>query len=388
MPIILSLRYGVVIAAIVSTLITTPIPNIDIYMLSTLGLLGLQRFLDRYTSRSSIIYRFIIEAVCISLLTYAFQGYLFILFYSLLLLIHQSPQASDRSLPYTVILFVLFNALGPWMPSTAFWLFGGMVFIIMGVLLYQLNDSASSRMESEQLYDQLRVKHNELKDARLSILEYVNKAEGFAQTEERNRISMEIHDNLGHRLVRVKMMMEAGIELMHTQPVKSTSLLNQVRDELILGMEELRITVRNLKPNESVIQAYSLKKLIQEAAESSGIDIQYRVTGIPYPLYPSEEFVFYRNVQEAITNAIRYANARNVWIHLHYESDAITLSVSNDGNKPDNRHIKKGMGILGMEERVALFGGEIRIEASDRFTITTMLPREQQSIEETGGKLL
>jgi two-component system NarL family sensor kinase len=319
---------------------------------------------------------FALEALSVCLLVYFYKGYMFMLFYSALLFVHQS-HLSGRKTPFSIIILILFNALAESIPS-GYLLIGNMMLITMAVLLHRLVNSSENQKEIEQLYDELRKKHYELEDARAAMLEHAKHVEMLAQAEERNRISSEIHDHLGHRLIRLKMMMEAAIEILPTRQDQSMPLLRQVRDELIESMEELRVTVRKMKPEEAVIKNYTLTKLIEETAQKNGIDIHYRISGTPYPMYPGQEIVFYRNVKEAITNAIRYAQAKRIDVHLHYGTAEMRLSVSNDGNKPEDGKIRKGLGILGMEERAALYGGYIQIEANERFTITTILPRDQK----------
>lgn len=258
-------------------------------------------------------------------------------------------------------------------------LLANLMLLGFAVMHNRLDVTAASRVEVEDLYDELRGKHYELEQARWTMLDYAKQVQAMAQTEERNRIACELHDDLGHKLIRMKMMQEAAIELMPHRPEKSTVLFTGVKDGLIESMESLRATVRNMKPDYHSIRGYSLKTLIEEISKDTGIPIVYRYSGSPYPLYPSEELVLYRNAQEAITNAIRHGSADQVWVSLHYEPNQLSLDISNNGTKPDTTSVTKGLGLIGMEERVSVLGGEVQVDIRDLFTIRTRLPRMPES---------
>ncbi|MGO4272893.1 sensor histidine kinase, partial [Paenibacillus sp. TAF58] len=98
-------------------------------------------------------------------------------------------------------------------------------------------------------------------------------------------------------------------------------------------------------------------------------------------LYPSLEFILYRNAQEAITNAIRHGSATQVLIQLTYEPKQITMCISNNGKLPNERS-RNGLGMSGMEERSKLIGGQLIVPIEDRFTVMTVLPTFRQ-IEST-----
>nr|WP_240343829.1 sensor histidine kinase [Paenibacillus sp. SYP-B3998] len=244
-------------------------------------------------------------------------------------------------------------------------------------MLLKLFFIEQNKDEVELLYDHLRRQHYELDDARLRLIDYARKVEHIAQADERNRISHDIHDDLGHKLIRLKMMMEAAIRILPTQPQQGMEMLNTIRDQMTESMELLRATVRRLKPNEVDLQTYSLNKLIEDLISNSGITIELEILGMPYALYPSLEFILYRNAQEAVTNAIRHGGATQVFIALTYESKQIIMNISNNGKLPDSTHIK-GIGLTGMEERTGLIGGQLNISMQERFAVTTVLPTYRQ----------
>ncbi|SEF53481.1 sensor histidine kinase [Paenibacillus sp. UNC499MF] len=256
--------------------------------------------------------------------------------------------------------------------------------LLTAVLLSRLNAAAADQQTAVHLYDELRKKHFELDEAKNQLLDYARKVENAAQAEERSRISHELHDDLGHRLIRSKMMMEAAIQTLPGSPEQGMKLLTAVRDQLAESMEQMRATVKRMKPGTGE-RSYSLDRLIHDIGRETGIGITLDIEGLPYPLYPSLEIILYKNAREAVTNAVRHGNATEVAIKLEYESEQVRMTVSNNGAAlPAGGHPPpvSGLGLSGMQERTRLVGGTLSVRGEAPFTVTTLLPayRKKQII--------
>jgi two-component system NarL family sensor kinase len=310
-------------------------------------------------------------------LSSAYQGVLFILFYSTMLTYWQIE--SKRLLNLFALLQLVLLQLSLTGRAPLIYVTADLLFIGFALLLLQIRITAKNKVETEQLYDVLRRKHYELDAAKDRLMDYAKKVEDIAQVEVRNRISRDLHDDLGHLLIRLKMMMEASIQILPHQPDKGMEMIHTVRDQLTESMDLLRATVRQLKPNEETIQTYTLDKLIKDWAKDKGVRVQYESSGLPYALYPSLEFILYRNAQEAITNAIRHGAATEVQIDLHFEPKLITMHVINNGAVL-SADSDKGLGISGMEERTQLVGGQLLVSYESPFTVTTRLPTTYRNV--------
>jgi two-component system NarL family sensor kinase len=304
-------------------------------------------------------------------LSYTYQGVLFILFYSTMLTYWHIE--SKRLLNLLALLQLVLLHLSLSGRAPLIYVAGDLLFIGFALLLLHIRLTTKNKVESEQLYDALKRKHYELDAAKERLMDYAKKVEDIAQVEERSRISRDLHDDLGHMLIRLKMMMEASIQILPHQPDKGMEMIHAVRDQLTESMDLLRATVRKLKPNEETIQNYTLDKLIEAWAKDKGVRVQYESSGLPFALYPSLEFILYRNAQEAITNAIRHGAATEVQIGLHFEPKRITMHVTNNG-AVSSADSDKGLGISGMEERTHLVGGQLLVSYESPFTVTTRLP--------------
>ena len=318
-------------------------------------------------------YLLVIELLSFTYLSYTFGGILFLLPFSTLIAVFRTKPTPKIAIAWTVSgFFLLLMGIG-----------GREIEIVTAVLvlwttnaaiLFAANQFENKHHQVEELYEELALSHEELEGTRRRVLDHFSQIEHYAQAEERNRIAKDIHDDLGHRLIRVKMMSEAAIKLFDSDVNRARSIVEQIRDQLHESMERMRITVRKLVAlDEGDTRRYALDRIVAESAEELGIAISFQVHGMPRPLYPSMELILFKNAQEAITNAVRHGEATAVTVELEFLPDSVALKISNNGNLPIEP-IKDGLGMRGMRERIALIGGKLEWQQSERFSITTTLP--------------
>jgi signal transduction histidine kinase len=166
---------------------------------------------------------------------------------------------------------------------------------------------------------------------------------------------------------------------MPTQPDKAVDLFQQVRDQLSTGLDEMRSTVRGMRPFSQVNLIQSLRNLLEEVGRESGVQTSLTVEGSPSPLYPSQDLILYRNAQEALTNALKHGQPSEVKVVINYEPEVVVMSVMNDGLIPsqfDDHHLTtlKGLGVSGMKERCQLAGGSLTFNLTPQFTVISTLP--------------
>lgn len=361
---------------IIFTIYLTKVVSYDKYIFYTLALIILVRLRGKWVPIRYQSALFLVEICYIAWLFMHYNGIIFVVFCSSLISLFQLQYLRSRNL-WIVFTAILMNYTAATESLTVL-LFANILFFATAFFLIYAQHMSVGREELQSLYDELKRKHYELDEARERLLDYAKIVESSAQIEERNRISHDIHDDLGHKLIRLKMMMEAIIQILPQQQEKGMQMIHQVRDQLTESMETLRLTLRRMKPDETVSHSFSIDKLVEDLSQDNHIQASYEISGIPYPLYPSCEIVIYRNAQEAITNAIRHGKATEISIRLHYEPKQITLQVSNNGLIPA-KITQKGIGLSGMEERTYVLGGKLRFEYSVPFTVSTIIPVMQNN---------
>lgn len=298
-------------------------------------------------------------------------------------LLHYSrlPSKAVPAMFTCIHLVVLNTALSPSSPADI-----GIInftFLLAAVLNELLLRTGRGREETLFLYDELRRKHFELEETRSRLLQFTSQVENAAQSEERVRISRQLHDDIGHRLIRVKLMVEAAIHTLPASPATGMDMMGQIRDQLSASMDDMRAAVRRINYTPQLEGAYALDRLLEETGRDTGIATAYHFHGQPYPLYPSIQVVLYRNAQEAITNALRHGKATAVWIEVTYTEHELVMKVGNNGVLPVGEQLGRlqscgGMGLKGMNERVSLIGGSLELQPEPQFTVVTRLPMYRQ----------
>ncbi|WP_334074849.1 MULTISPECIES: sensor histidine kinase [Paenibacillus] len=348
------------------------------YLLQVLILLNLfvaSRFTSRVTPLTGLSTLLILYA---SWLGHVYGGIISLVAASPVLLYFQLPRAGWR---YTLAgLHLLAYNYAVRGQSLEWAVTGNLLLLAMAVLLSLLRHSALTKQHADLQFDDLRKKHYELDEARKRLLLFTKQVEGAAQTEERNRISRELHDEVGHRLIRAKMMMEAALQVIPGNPEKGMSLLLQIRDQLASGLDEMRAAVRRIRPAGEAAGILSLRQMLEEIGRETGVRTRLTLEGDPYSLYPSQELILYKNAREAITNALKHGRPETVEIVITYDAREITMTVSNDGALPGRIPPQSGgLGMRGMKERCALAGGSLDIVLEPMFTVITKLPVAQRA---------
>jgi signal transduction histidine kinase len=120
----------------------------------------------------------------------------------------------------------------------------------------------------------------------------------------------------------------------------------------------------------------ALGELVANVCEA-GLPVELDVEGVPRRLPPGVDISAYRIVQEALTNALKHAHAARATVRLRYGPDDLAIEVVDDGAGP-NGNGAGGHGLVGMRERVAVFGGEFDAGPGERggFAVRARLPVE------------
>jgi signal transduction histidine kinase len=117
-----------------------------------------------------------------------------------------------------------------------------------------------------------------------------------------------------------------------------------------------------------------------EQVGRAGLAVQLEVDGEPYPLPPGLDLSAYRIVQEGLTNAIKHAHAKRAHVLVRFGSRELEVEVRNDGDGEAPTPGGQGFGLVGIRERVKVYGGEMSARALDDggFVLSTRLPLENE----------
>jgi signal transduction histidine kinase len=179
---------------------------------------------------------------------------------------------------------------------------------------------------------------------------------------ERVRIARELHDVLAHTVAVVSMQADVATEALEDDPGATRDALRTIRTASSDAMRELRSmlgVLRNAPDANSLEPAGSLRNLpkLAELVSESGLPVSVRVEGDPVPVSGLVDTTAYRIVQEALTNALRHAQASRVDVLVAYQPEQLEIGVVDDGRGGDVT--SGGQGLVGMRERATLLGGTV-----------------------------
>ena len=202
------------------------------------------------------------------------------------------------------------------------------------------------------------------------------KAREEAAEEERLRIARELHDVVAHNVSL--MAIQAGAARVSGEPPAQAlaSIEQEARDTLtelnrLLGVLRKSPKAPELEPQPSLGDVETLLK----PARDAGLEATLTVQGNRRAVSSAVELSAFRIVQEAITNVLKHANASRVEVLIEYSHEGVALTISDNGAGPTEA-ASTGHGLIGMRERVALFGGKMGTGTSPLggFTVHARLP--------------
>lgn len=210
-----------------------------------------------------------------------------------------------------------------------------------------------------------------------------------AQEEERRRIARELHDEASQALTSVLIGLDRALQEMPPhleEPREQVVSLKRITENTL---EEIRGLIYDLRPTllDDLGLAPALRWYSQNYSEKTGIKVSLLVKDLEERLPPPVETALYRIVQEALTNAVKHAQAREVVVRLGRADAGVTLAIQDDGEGFDVEQMKssgngpRGLGLFGIGERVALLGGDFEIDSAPghgtRLTVRLSLSQDQ-----------
>ena len=190
-----------------------------------------------------------------------------------------------------------------------------------------------------------------------------------AVAAERARIARELHDVIAHSVSVMVIQAGAAEQLLAQTPQRARGPLLAVQDTGRQTITELRRLLGILRADGQELSLApqpglaSLDLLLAEMREA-GLPVQLRVEGQPGPLPPGVDLAAYRIVQEALTNTLRHAGPAHADVLVRYQQHALELEILDDGRgpgpgPPGRAGGQSGHGLVGMRERVSLYGGTL-----------------------------
>ena len=202
-----------------------------------------------------------------------------------------------------------------------------------------------------------------------------------AVVREQARIARELHDIVSHGLSLMIIQAGAAERVLDTDKQQATQALQAIQEagrDALLEMQRLLGVLRlddaggGLSPQPSLDQ---LDQLITQVRQA-GLPIEVSLDGDIRPLSVGLDLCVYRLIQEALTNALKHNASAPTRVTVHYGTDSVDVEIIDDGHADSMPADTTGHGLVGMRERVALYGGRIDtgLTPSGGFAVRASLP--------------
>ncbi|MGI5215190.1 sensor histidine kinase, partial [Plantactinospora sp. CA-290183] len=187
-----------------------------------------------------------------------------------------------------------------------------------------------------------------------------------AVADERRRIARELHDVVAHHVSVMGVLATAARRVLPRNPAATDDTLGTIEDTSRTTLRELRRLLdvlrtdaepaAELTPQPGLAGIESLVEQVREA----GLPVSLRIDGEHGPLDPGVALTIFRIVQEALTNTLKHAGTATAQVRLTFGGHWLIVEVSDTGRGPVPTPGRVGHGLVGMRERVALYGGTLR----------------------------
>lgn len=234
-------------------------------------------------------------------------------------------------------------------------------------------------LESERKIEKLTTGNDSLKEKNYKLLtmlndqiEYKKQIIYTSQLQERNNIAQEIHDKLGHSISGSLMQLEAAKLLVDRDSNQSKLIIQNTINVLRGGMENIRFTLKNIKPEVEQLGINKIKLLVDEFKNKGKINAKLYYSNELDKITYIEWKVICDNIQEVFTNIIKYSKAKNVKVNVEVLNTLIKVEIKDDG--VGCLRIEKGLGLSGIEERTMNLNGKVIFDGSSGFSVIMLFP--------------
>lgn len=243
---------------------------------------------------------------------------------------------------------------------------------LYGILAFIMEKAKEKESDYKNRFDEERRLRYELELTRVKLLNSSKDIVHLTEVSERNRIAREIHDNVGHGIAGILIQLQAANKLFNRDEQKSQEILKKSIENLSVALTQLRDTVHNIKPKETLGVEY-FKSVINNFGFCP---VDFKFYG-DFGLLASSQLEILGSIfKEALTNAAKHSKATRVDTTISINEKYARLYIKDNGIGCEK--FREGLGIISMRERVQNIGGTISISSNDGFLIVCLIPMDNQ----------
>jgi signal transduction histidine kinase len=252
------------------------------------------------------------------------------------------------------------------------------------IILDKVKSEEYRKIEAQDLYDKLREKDEELKKVNMELEAYANTIEEITLLRERNRVSREIHDNVGHALSTIIIQLGAIEKISEKDGKTAAQMAKNLGQFSKESMERVRAAVRAMKPRE--LEEYegviAISEMIKNFEKLTAVTVRFRVSDNIWKLNSDQTMVIYRIIQEFLSNSVRHGKATEIRVFLNFLDDYLRLHLKDNGKGCND--VIPGVGLSSIKERVSVWGGTLEYftEVNKGFELVVTMDKGKLSLDE------
>lgn len=192
---------------------------------------------------------------------------------------------------------------------------------------------------------------------------YTAEIEKMTLLEERNRMSKELHDTLGHSFISLILSLDAAIALMDNKPAEAKDRLIRLRALAEKNLDDMRNIVHEMGEEEEPSLIGQVESLAARFQEHTGTDLTLSLPETERSIRFEVRQAILRVIQESFTNALKHGKASQLHLELTYSESILQLSIRNNGKPIDK--LNYGFGLTTMKQRVERLGGHLYLSSGE-----------------------
>ena len=242
-------------------------------------------------------------------------------------------------------------------------LFSFIIFYLFGITI-RLDDR--TRLRNRQMVRQLEA--------------YAFNSISLGKQEERDRISRDLHDSLGHQLVAVNIQLQKGVAYREIDADESLEAINKAQEATNEAIKELRQTIKDLREFDAPVSfEEELGKILQQTREN-GLEITSEITGKTKSFPEFTLLTLKQVIRESLTNVVKHAQAKQTSVVVNFGRNKVNAIIKDDGIGFNVKKAKKDghFGLQGMRERLDMIGGKLTIRSKPETgtEVNIVIPRD------------
>jgi signal transduction histidine kinase len=260
---------------------------------------------------------------------------------------------------------------------------------VLSLLIFSIRILTEKYANSETMVSHLNLVSEQMLLFNHRLQEHVKNSGEEAVKKDRLRFTSDLHDSCGYVFTNIIAISNAAMSQENMEGEKAGEtfqmILNQAQEGLKRTREILHMIREIREPaSKGIDRIYQMKNIFEEV---TGINVEIETGNMRHDYGPTVNSVLSRVIQESFTNAVRHGKASSIGIQFWEFPQSLTMTVSDNGMGA--RQIVKGIGMAGMEERVAAIGGTLRAYSPEdggfRLNIVIPLVPVKRQDRETEG---